>query len=165
MVTTPLSRYRRSDIIRYRRIVHLAGIFEKHRLSNYRWQPISHPQGRALCRHKECDGISNHRRLHRFLKHLLKCKSKKTSKLHVTGLCKGNPPLTGRFSTQKASNAKNVSIWWSHHWYQYFKICTSFERYSDSSCMRMRRPSAIFIASYYRLNLTMSSGTSQLHKV
>ena len=34
---------------------------------------------------------------------------------HVTGLCVGNSPVTGEFPAQKASNAKNVSIWWRHH--------------------------------------------------
>ena len=42
-------------------------------------------------------------------------RSKKTSKLRVTGLCAGNSPGTGEFPTQRASNAKNVSIWWRHH--------------------------------------------------
>ena len=26
-----------------------------------------------------------------------------------------NAPVTGEFSAQRASNAENVSIWWSHH--------------------------------------------------
>ena len=39
----------------------------------------------------------------------------KTPKLHVTGLCEGNPPVTGGFPLQNASNAENVSIWWRHH--------------------------------------------------
>ena len=42
-------------------------------------------------------------------------RSKKTSKLCVTGLCEGNSPVTGEFPTQRASNAENVSIWWRHH--------------------------------------------------
>ena len=37
------------------------------------------------------------------------------SKLRVTGLCKGNSPVTGEFPAQMASNAENVSIWWRHH--------------------------------------------------
>ena len=36
-------------------------------------------------------------------------------KLRVTGLCVENPPGTGEFSAQKASNADNVFIWWRHH--------------------------------------------------
>ena len=40
---------------------------------------------------------------------------KETPKLRVTGLCEGNPLLTGRFSSQKASDTENVSIWWRHH--------------------------------------------------
>ena len=51
--------------------------------------------------------------LNRLLK--FRCRSKKTVKLLVTGLCVGNSPVTGEFSTQMASNAENVSIWWRHH--------------------------------------------------
>ena len=42
-------------------------------------------------------------------------RSKKTSKLRVTGLYAGNSPVTGEFPAQKASNAENVSISWRHH--------------------------------------------------
>ena len=50
-----------------------------------------------------------------FVKHLLRCRSKKTSKLRVTGLCAGNSPVTGEFPAQKACNAENISNWWRHH--------------------------------------------------
>ena len=66
-------------------------------------------------RHDERDGVSNHRRLDCLLNRSLMCRSKKTSKLRVTGLCEGNSPVTGEFPTQRASNAGNVSIWWRHH--------------------------------------------------
>ena len=46
---------------------------------------------------------------------LFRHRSKKTSKLRVTGLCVGNSPGTGEFPAQMASNAENVSIWWRHH--------------------------------------------------
>ena len=46
---------------------------------------------------------------------LFRRRSKKTSKLCVTGLCVGNSPWTGEFPAQMASNAENVSIWWRHH--------------------------------------------------
>ena len=39
------------------------------------------------------DGVSNHRRLYRLLKRLFRRRSMKTSKLHGTGLCKGNSPV------------------------------------------------------------------------
>ena len=42
--------------------------------------------------------------------------SKKTSKLHVTGLCAGNSPVTGEFPAQMGSNVENVSIWWLSSW-------------------------------------------------
>ena len=66
-------------------------------------------------RHNECDGVSNHRRLDCLLNRLFRRKSKKTSKLHKTGLCTGNSPMTGEFPAQTASNAKNASIWWLYY--------------------------------------------------
>ena len=44
-----------------------------------------------------------------------RCRSKKTSKLHVTGLCAGNSLVTGEFPAQRATNADNISIWWRVH--------------------------------------------------
>ena len=44
------------------------------------------------------------------LNRLFRRRSKKTSKLRVTGLCAGNSPGTGEFPAQMASNAENVSI-------------------------------------------------------
>ena len=61
------------------------------------------------------DGISNHQPHDCLLNRLFRRRSKKTSKLHVTGLCVGNSPGTGEFPAQMASNAENVSIWWRHH--------------------------------------------------
>ena len=66
-------------------------------------------------RHYEQDGVSNNQRHHCLLSRLFGCRSKKTSKLRVTGLCAGNSPWTGEFPAQMASNAENVSIWWRHH--------------------------------------------------
>ena len=48
-------------------------------------------------------------------------RSKKTSKLRVTGLCVGNSSVTA----QRASNAENVSIWWRHHGWYSFKVYSS----------------------------------------
>ena len=65
--------------------------------------------------HNEPDGVSNHQPHHCLLNCLFRCRSKKTSKLRVTGLCAENSLGTGEFPAQKASNAENVSIWWRHH--------------------------------------------------
>ena len=46
---------------------------------------------------------------------LFRCRSKKISKLHITGLCVGNSHVTSEFPAQRTSNAENVSIWWRHH--------------------------------------------------
>ena len=44
-------------------------------------------------RHNEHDGVSNHWHIDCLLKHLFRHRSKKTSKLRVTGLCEGNSSL------------------------------------------------------------------------
>ena len=49
-------------------------------------------------------------------------RSKKTSKLRVTGLCVENSPVTGEFPAQRASNEEDVSIWWCHHDKQNFVV-------------------------------------------
>ena len=66
-------------------------------------------------RHNECRGVSNHQPHDCLLYRSFRRKSKKASKLRVTGLCVGNSPVTGEFPAQRASNAENASIWWRHH--------------------------------------------------
>ena len=59
------------------------------------------------CRHNEHHWFSNHRRLYCLPNHLFRRISKKTSRLRVTGLCEGNPPVTGgfwRYLKDKISN-------------------------------------------------------------
>ena len=62
-----------------------------------------------LWRHNGHDSVSNHQPYDCLLNQLFRHRSKKTSKLRVTGLC------AGEFPAQMASNAENVSIWWRHH--------------------------------------------------
>ena len=67
-------------------------------------------------RHNEHDDISNHWCLSGLLNCLFRCRSKKTS---TEALC--HWPLWGEFTggqwipLTRASNVKNVSIWWRHH--------------------------------------------------
>ena len=68
-------------------------------------------------RHSGRDSVSNHRPHDCLLNRWFRRRSKRTSKLRVTGLCAGNSPGTGEFPAQMASNAENVSIWWRHHEY------------------------------------------------
>ena len=66
-------------------------------------------------RHNDRDGVSNHQPHDCILNRLFRRRSKKTSKLRVTGLCAGNSPVPGEFPAQMASNAENVSIWRRYH--------------------------------------------------
>ena len=66
-------------------------------------------------RHNGRDSVSNHQPHDCLLNRLFRRRSKKTSKLRVTGLCVGNSPGTGEFPAHMASNAENVSIWWHRH--------------------------------------------------
>ena len=65
-------------------------------------------------RHNGRDGVSNQRPHDCLLNRLFGRRSKKTSKLRVTGLCAGNSPVAGEFPAQMVSNAENVSIWCRH---------------------------------------------------
>ena len=51
--------------------------------------------------HNKHDGVSNHRRLDYLLNRLCRRRSKKTSKLRITGLCVGNSPVTVAFSARR----------------------------------------------------------------
>ena len=57
-------------------------------------------------RHDGRNGVSNHRFLDCLLKRLFRRSLKKTSKLYVTGLCEGNPPVTGGFPSQRPVTRK-----------------------------------------------------------
>ena len=86
-------------------------------------------------RHNGHDSVSNHQPHHFLLNRLFGCRSKKTSKLRVTGFCAGNSPGTGEFPAQSANNAENVSIWWRHHEYCILKSCPSIQ---TSHCVNHR---------------------------
>ena len=77
------------------------------------------PRWTLQWRHNGRDNVSNHQPHDCLRKCLFRRRSKKTSKLRVTGLCAGNSPGTGEFPAQMASNAENVSIWWRHHEHQH----------------------------------------------
>ena len=52
-------------------------------------------------RHNECDGVPSHQPHECLLKHLFRCRSKKTSKLRVAGLCEENSPEAGAFPAHR----------------------------------------------------------------
>ena len=57
---------------------------------------------------------SNHWRLDCLVNCLFRRRLNKTSKLHFTDLCVGNPSVTGGFPSQRPNNAENVPIWKRH---------------------------------------------------
>ena len=61
-------------------------------------------------RHNEPNGFSNQRCLYCLRNRKFRRRSKKTSKLCVTGFCVGNSPVTGEFPAQRANAMENVSI-------------------------------------------------------
>ena len=76
----------------------------------------SHPMiVTPLWRHNMRNGVPNHPSHDCFFNRLFRRRSKKKSKLRVTGLCEGNSPMTGEFAAQRAIKAENVSIRWRHH--------------------------------------------------
>ena len=76
------------------------------------WQHTKHP---LQWHHNGRDDVSKHQLHDCLLSRLFRRRSKKISKLRVTGLCAGNSPMIYEFPAQMASNAENVSIRWRHH--------------------------------------------------
>ena len=66
-------------------------------------------------RHNGCDAVSNYRRLDCLFNRLFRRRSKKTSKLRVTGLCEGLHRWPVNSPNKGPVTRKNVSIWWRHH--------------------------------------------------
>ena len=67
------------------------------------WMHLPNVQKTLRWRHNGCDSVSNHQPHDCLLNRLFRRRSKKTSKLRVTGLCVGNSPGTGEFPAQMAS--------------------------------------------------------------
>ena len=76
---------------------------------------VNIPKSALQWHHNERDGVSNHQPHDCSFNRLFRHRSKKTSKLRVTGLCEGNSAVTVEFPAQRASNAESYSIWWHHH--------------------------------------------------
>ena len=85
--------------------------------SSCRRQQLIKPWVTLQWRHDGHDGVLNHQPHQCLLNRLFRRRSKKTSKLCVTGLC----AVTGEFPAQRVSNAENVSIWWRHHDHRHSK--------------------------------------------
>ena len=81
------------------------GEFPAQRASNADFFSIWWRHHALQWRHNKHDGVSNDRRLDCLLNRLFRRRSRKTSKLRVTGLYEENSPVTGEFPAQRASNA------------------------------------------------------------
>ena len=86
-------------------------------------EEILTPVAALRWRHNERDSVWKHQPHNCLLDRLFRRRSKKTSKLRVTGLCAGNSPGAGEFPAQMASSAENVSIWWRHHGLTEYPMC------------------------------------------
>ena len=91
--------------------------YDEHTSESLHRQATEHPWFWKLLqwRHHGNDSVSDHQPYDCLLNRLFRPRSKKTSKLRVTGLCAGDSPGNGEFPAQMASYTKNVSIWWRHH--------------------------------------------------
>ena len=97
--------------------------------------------------------VSNHQPHDCLLNRLFRRRSKKTSKLRVTGLCTGNSPGTREFPKQMVSNAENVSIWWRHHGVGHMTVPTP-DNMPDSTVGHS------LVTSYGTLSILVSSSSN-----
>ena len=103
-------------------------------------------KGSLRWRHNERDSVSNHQPHDCLRNRLFRRRSKKTSKLRLTGLCVGKSPGTDEFPAQMASYAENVSIWWRHH--GMFMVVI---HYNDITWVTRRPKSSVTRLFFHRL--------------
>ena len=97
-------------------------------------------------RHNGCDDISNLQPRDCLLSRLIRRRSKKTSKLRVSGLCAGNSQVTGEFPAQISSYAENVSIWWlSEHYLKLFNALSDIMLCFVNTCVACLRTLQLLI--------------------
>ena len=95
-----------------------------HKISNYEVLQLSIPHSNwwhwrlslsdiKMHYNDECDDVSSHRRFDGLLNHLFRRRWQKTSKLRVTGLFVGNPPVNGGFPW----NMKKLWVPGRVHWF------------------------------------------------
>ena len=125
-------------------------VMETYQCTNYRNLFVA-----LRWRHNGHDSVSNHQRHDCLLNCLSRRRSKKTSKLRVTGLCAGNWQETGEFPAQKASDAENVSIWWRHHGAS--TIITAMNSTHDLSVVWKTIRVALTIVYKYTINIGQGS--------
>ena len=130
LVTWGASHYKKMPYYQYRDSHHKNNMVSQHVFITLQW------------RHNGHDSISNHQPHDCFLNRLFRRRSKKTSKLHITGLCAGNSPGTGEFPVQMASNAENVSIWWCHH--DTYKCFVNLNMHVFVSCQQLSNVLAFY---------------------
>ena len=102
----------------------------------------------------ECNDVSNHQCHERLINLLFRRRSKKTSKLHVSGLCGRNSSVTGEFPHKGPVTQKFFSIWCHHvencmnfiqscwlidsmldpHWLRWWVIAWSAPKYYLKQC-------------------------------
>ena len=68
-------------------------------------------------RHNEPGGVSNHRRVHSLFNYLFRRRSKKTSKLRVTGICMGNSPIKAAKVSVSFFNLPEVPVCNALQWH------------------------------------------------
>ena len=111
------------------------------------WQVFKiHSEQTLQWRNSGRDGVSNHQPHHCLLNGLFRRRSKKTSKLCVTGLYAGSSPVTGEFPAQMASNAENISIWERHHGNESIPVLRS--QYRGCRCVGDGRSERISIHGF-----------------
>ena len=125
-------------------------------------------------RHNGCDDVSNHQPHDCLLNRLFRLRSKKTSKLRVTGLCVGNSPGSGEFPAHVASNVENVSISWRHH--AHWRACRGWNITEVKLCekypgqMNIEYPNIVFnklhvflMLSWHQLRILVNVLTCNLY--
>ena len=108
-----------------------------------------------------CDGVSNHQPYDCLLNCLFRHRSKKTSKLCVTGLFAGNSPVTGEFPARRASNVENASIWWRYE-FSVQPVRKIFKITFPCHCIFMHMTIVVYDLSWYNFYFVLWSSITMM---
>ena len=123
---SPRTRYKRHNF--RSAVAETLNIYSCHREGDVlfpfslRYQAESNETSTLQWSHNGRDGVSNHQPYDCLRNPLFRRRSKKISKLRVTGLREGNSSGTSEFPVQRASNAESDSIWWQHDTFVYLLL-------------------------------------------
>ena len=115
------------------------------------WNMKAWPAKNLLVMSHEHLSILNHHQLNCLFYCFLSLTTKHSLKLHITGLCEGNPTVSDGFPLQRANDAESISMWITsnknYKMNQYCTIVSTSFKPSWRDCANVLHLNAMYLQS------------------